>query len=221
MHALTGFFTDRVFGPDRAAHLARQLPASAADEIARRQEKAAALRKQLAKIDTSERGLIRELEDTPADPDDTAAHAYRARIRERFTELHTERTRLETELTGLAAAATHDNDPTLLDELPILGDILTDAPPRLVEELLDAFDIQALYNKDMHQATIWATLTSATPRAVAALLTDPRTDSDTGTGAPAPTPAPQPALAQDHFGDLANGPTPRQSAHDHGSARAL
>jgi hypothetical protein len=60
----------------------------------------------LAKIDTSERGLIRELDDTMAGPGDTAAHAYRARIRERFTELHTDRTRLETELTSLAAAAT-------------------------------------------------------------------------------------------------------------------
>jgi hypothetical protein len=65
---------------------------------------------------------------------------------------------------------------------------------------LAAFDIQALYNKDMHQATIWATLTDATPRAINALLTDPRTGNDTATGRADTTPAP----AQDHFGDLAN-----------------
>lgn len=202
MDTLAGFFTDRVFGPDRAAMLAEQLPASAAEETARRAARAAALRTQLARIDASERGLIRELDDTPAGPGDTAAHAYRARIRERFTERHADRTRAETELAQLSAAATSDNDPALLDELPILGDVLTDAPARLIEQLLAAFDIQALYSKDTHQATIWATLTDATPRAINALLTDPRTGSDTGTGAPAP--ASEAAPAQDHFGDLAN-----------------
>ena len=45
--------------------------------------------------------------------------------------------------------------------------------------LYDALDIQALYRQPMKQATIWATITDDTPSTVAALLTDPRTDSDT------------------------------------------
>jgi hypothetical protein len=52
-----------------------------------------------------------------------------------------------------------------------------------------AFDIYALYSKDMDQVTIRASVTDATPRTIAALLTDPRTDDDT-IHAPATAPAP-------------------------------
>jgi hypothetical protein len=41
-----------------------------------------------------------------------------------------------------------------------------------------ALVIQALYRQHMKQATIWATITDDTPRTIAALLDDPRTDSD-------------------------------------------
>jgi len=44
----------------------------------------------------------------------------------------------------------------------------------------------------MDQVTIWASLTEDTPRTVAAILTDPRTDDDTGQArAPAPGTAPR------------------------------
>jgi site-specific DNA recombinase len=69
LSALAGFFTERVFGPDRATMLTTQLPASAADEAARRQAHAEGLRKQLARIDTAEHALITELE-APVDPGD-------------------------------------------------------------------------------------------------------------------------------------------------------
>ena len=127
MGALTRFFTERVFGPDRAAMLAAALPASAEDQAAQRQAKAVALGRQLTRIDTAENALITELE-APAQPGDPAAQALRNRIRARSTELFTERTRLEAELAALDGATTQDNDPSLLDALPILGDILTDAP---------------------------------------------------------------------------------------------
>jgi hypothetical protein len=44
-----------------------------------------------------------------------------------------------------------------------LGDILSDAPAALAEKLLAAFDIKAVYNRDKHQVTIYATITGATP----------------------------------------------------------
>ena len=66
-------------------------------------------------------------------------------------------------------------DPTLLDELPILGDILTEASPELTEELFEAFHVQAVYSKELHQVTIHITLTDTTPHAVNRLLADPRT----------------------------------------------
>ena len=206
--ALTRFFTERVFGPDRAAMLTAHIPASAAAAEQRRHTKAETIRRKLAKIDTAENALITELE-TPADPSDPAAQALRQRIRARFTELYGQRTTLETELAALdaAAPATQADDPTLLDELPNLGDILTGAPPALTEQLLDAFDIQATYNRDKHQATIHATITDATPQTIRDLLTDPRADHNT------PLPS-QPGTAhQDHVSHLAGhtGSSPRAS----------
>ena len=121
------------------------------------------------------RALVTELE-TPVDPADPAAQALRNRVRARFTELYTERTGIETELATLETAPAEQDDPTLLDELPALGDILTGAPAALTERLLAAFDIQAVYNRDKHQVTIHATLTDATPQAVLDLLSDPRAD---------------------------------------------
>ena len=98
--ALARFFTERVFGPDRAAMLATQLPASAAGQAERRDKQAAAIRRKIARLDSAETALITELE-TPADPADPAAQALRQRIRARFTDLYSQRTTLETELAAL------------------------------------------------------------------------------------------------------------------------
>ena len=163
-----------MFGPDRAATLTAHIPASAAAQEQRRHNQAEAIRRKLTKIDTAENALITELE-TPADPADRAAQALRQRIRARFTELYSQRTTLETDLATLDAAAPagQDDDPTLLDELPHLGDILTGAPAGLTERLLAAFDVQAVYNRDKNQVTIHATITDATPQAIHHLLADP------------------------------------------------
>ena len=210
--ALARFFTERVFGPDRAAMLTTQLPATAAGHAERRDQQAAAIRRKIARLDTAEAALITELE-TPADPGDPAAQALRQRIRARFTDLYTQRTTLETELAALQdTPAEHDNDPTLLDELPILGDILTEAPAALTERLLDAFDVQAVYNRDKNQVTIHATLTGATPQAIKDLLTDPRADHNTPLASqPGTTP-------QDHVGHLTGhtGSSPRASTAQRG-----
>ena len=123
--ALARFFTERVFGPDRAGMLAAQLPATAAGQAQRRDKQATTIRRKIARLGTAETALITELE-TPADPADPAAQALRQRIRARFTDLYTQRTTLETELAALEdTPAQHQQDPTLLDELPYLGDILT------------------------------------------------------------------------------------------------
>jgi hypothetical protein len=184
--ALAGFFTERVFGPDRATMLTTQLPASAADEAARRQAHAAALRKQLAKIDTAEHALITELE-APAAPGDPAAQALRGRIRARFAELYSDRTRIEAELTGLDSATTRDNDPSLLDELPMLGDILTGAPPRLLETLLGA-----------------STSRPSTTRTCTSSPSGPPSPTPPPTPSPACSPTPAPTTTPTH------PPTPRR-----------
>ncbi len=63
---------------------------------------------------------------------------------------------------------------TLLDALPILGDILTGAPSGLAERLFEDFRVQAVYSKQHQQVTIHATITDTTPQAVARLLADHR-----------------------------------------------
>ena len=54
------------------------------------------------------------------------------------------------------------------------------------------FNVQAVYNNDLHQVTIHATITDATPEAITGLLTDPRADHNTAS--PAATPAPPPKI---------------------------
>ena len=160
--ALSQFFDTCVFGHDCASLLADLLPATDADHAEAEARQAAGLRTELARIDAAERGLISELEQ-PADPGDPAAQAYRARIRERFTELYAQRTATEAKLTELQSAAPEDNDPGLLDAMPVAAGILDSAPAPIKEALLAAFQVQALYNNNDDQVTIRATLTTDTP----------------------------------------------------------
>jgi hypothetical protein len=77
----------------------------------------------------------------------------------------------------------------LLDALPCAAGIFADAPARIQQAILAALQVQALYNNDDHQVTIRATLTTDTPRTIAALLDDPRTDDDTPADPPTRTDA--------------------------------
>jgi hypothetical protein len=173
MAATASFFTQYVFGPDRATMLTAQLPADAQEEATRRAAQARRLDQQLAKNDTAQNALITELE-TPADPGDPAAAALRERIRGRYRELHGEQKTLEVQRDQLDAATTEVSDPALLDALPVLGDILTQAPAGLAEQLFEAFHLHAVYSKEHRQVTIRVTITDATPQAVARLLADTR-----------------------------------------------
>jgi site-specific DNA recombinase len=180
------FFLDRIFGTGRAAFLAAQLPATDAEAAARRDTEAAALRATIKKLDGQQNAQIRALEDIPDGP---AAAAMRARISDRFTELHTQRQDAEVKLAALQAAVPTAMDPTLLDEIPYAGDILPDLPPALKTRLFAAFDMTVLWNKPGNQVTVHAVLTDATLRAVLDIL-DPRQDGYLDTAAPAPANSP-------------------------------
>jgi len=67
--------------------------------------------------------------------------------------------------TELARITTAQNS-----HIPILGDILTDAPAPLRQQLYQAFDLQILYRQPQNQATVFVTITDSTPGTVAALL---------------------------------------------------
>jgi len=86
----------------------------------------------------------------------------RARITTRFAELHADREHAEARLAALAAVTPKSVDPALLEELPLAGDIVLGLPADLRARLLDAFDLQVLWNKPGGQATVSAELTDAT-----------------------------------------------------------
>ncbi|HEV2370984.1 MAG TPA: recombinase family protein [Streptosporangiaceae bacterium] len=164
---VSDFFRAYVFGPERDELLARQLPANDADEQACRQRQAGRLEKKLRKAEAAQDALVRELE-TPG-PDDPASRALRERVRARFAELETERQATKTQLDELTHQ-TEQHDPALLAMLPVDPALFDQAGERQRQLLYQAFDIQFLYNKDMNQVTIYATLTTSTPAAIAAII---------------------------------------------------
>ena len=85
--------------------------------------------RKLRQLDTAQNAQILALEQLPADPGNTAAAAMRARITARFAELHADREHTEAQLAALTAATPKAADPTLLEELPLAGDILPGLPP--------------------------------------------------------------------------------------------
>ena len=182
------FFATQFFGTDRATHLARQLPAGAAEEAARREKQATRLRKRLKQIDTTEDAHIREVQAlADLDPNSAAVTAMRTRHLARFTELEAERDDINSKLAALAKQATQTTggDPALLNRLPMLGNMLAAAPDRIKQQLFDAFDIQAL----------WATITPSTPAAPAAIIAATETPELAA-----------PLTTQDHVSDLASQP---------------
>jgi hypothetical protein len=185
------FFDLRIFGPDRKALLAEQLPASAAEQAAQRDKQAARLAKRLRQIDATEDAHIREVQALAGlDPTSPAVAAMRSRHLARFTELEAEKDDINRKLTTLAKQASdHGGNPALLDTLPMLGDILPRLPARIRQKLLDAFDVHAMYNKPMHQVTFWATITPSTTATLRAIIAASETPDLAQLLATWPTPA--------------------------------
>jgi hypothetical protein len=220
--AIRQFFTERIFGPERAALLADQIPATAAQDAAQRNKKTTALRKRLRQIDAAENAHAREIENLAHldNPNAAALTALRTRIISRFTELEEERATITAELDALATQDTDAPDPDLLDTLPKLGDILTDAPARLQQQLYDAFDLQMLYNKEDHQVSIYAAITPATPATLTAILADSGTPG-TGTTPESSTPSTEPADTRLPISDSARTPITAPVDQDHGPGVGL
>jgi hypothetical protein len=194
-----------------AALLAALIPANAAAEAAQREKQETGLRKRLRQIDASENAQAREIEALAhvKDPHSRAVTAMRTRHLARFTELEDDRAQADAQLAALAKTTRDTGDPSLLDRLPMLGDLITEAPIRLQRRLYEAFDLQLLYNKHLHQVTIWATITPTTPGTLAAIIND----SDDGHPAARNPPA-DPATATTHpeFSDPLPAPIRRGSS---------
>jgi hypothetical protein len=143
--------------------------------------------------------------------------AVRARCYERFAELHTERDATQAKLAALDQARARDDNAALLDDLPLLAGTVDLQPEHIQAALYQAFDIQALYKDDMHQVTIFATITTSTPHAVAAILTHTGHGPANLTPATAPT---APAQASPPVYPLAQRPIQQQILHDHEDQRS-
>src|ERR1039457_5305888 len=190
----TRFFAHRVFGPERRALLTAQLPATEAAAAPHRATQPPALIKELARIDVAQRNQILQIDGLSPDPADKGAQAMRARCSQRFTELHAEREAIETQINALDSTPARDDHAELLDAIPLLSGNLSRLPERIQAALFQAFDLQLLYRKDMHQVTIWVTITDSTPHAAAAIINDASRDPAPATTSPAPAqPAPAPA----------------------------
>ncbi len=186
------FFAAVGVRPRPGHHAQSQLPATAADPGRPRRPGPHPATK--ARQDRHRRGrLVTELE-TPADPGDPAGQALRDRVRARLTELYTERATLNTRLAALTPPPP-TLDPTLLDELPILGDILTNAPAAH-RAAPGRFDVHAVYNRE-------STSSPSTP--------------------PSPTPPPTPSAAPHRPPHHPPQPatTPHQQAFSHSPHTAM
>jgi hypothetical protein len=86
----------------------------------------------IKKLDTAQAAQIKALEQIPDSP---AAAAIRARIMDRFAELHDQRKTAETQLIALTTSQPVAADPAILDEIPYAGDILPTLPPQLKARL--------------------------------------------------------------------------------------
>jgi len=177
------FLAEHVFGPHRAALLTAQLPATDTAAAADRDAQAAALTARIRQLEAAQQAQILSLEQLSPDPADTAAAAMRTRITARFADLHHDREQAQAQLDALAAETPKAADPTLLDELPLAGDILPGLDLHLKARLFAAFDLQILWNKTGRQATVHAEITEATLRALPGIL-DPGQDGydDTAAG---------------------------------------
>jgi hypothetical protein len=73
-------------------------------------------------------------------------------------------------LTALDRATGQEDEPALLDALPLLGDALPSLPAAIQARLFAAFGLELIYNKQDHQVSIHATITPATPQTLAAII---------------------------------------------------
>jgi site-specific DNA recombinase len=175
------FFDTYVFGPDRAALAAAQLPATQADADADRDAARAALLLRLKQNETGKKAQILAFEHLPEDPD--AAAEMRARIFDRFAELRTDHDQLQAQLDALDTDPPEPADLSLLDQLPLTDNPLPRLTPQHKARLFQALHLEILWNPAGRQATIWVEITDATLQAIPAIL-DPAQDGYHDTNPP-------------------------------------
>ena len=190
--AIRQFFAERIFGPERAALLADQLPATAAEDAARRDKQAAALRQRLRE-DRRRRERPRPRNRSPRPPAATrtpaAITALRTRIIARFTELE-DRTRHHQRRASRPGQPGHRHAraPTCSTPCRNARDILADAarPPPAASSTTPS-TCSSLYKQDTTRSP------STPPSPPAPPPPSPPSSHDSHAPPPAPPPPNPPA----------------------------
>ena len=211
--AMTNLIAQRIFGPDRKAHLHRQQQAHPRQQAEQHAHAIAATTRVLEDLTARQANLLAELETT----DPTTEAAYRANIRTRYTDLENQRTQAAARHAELVATQPliDDGAPELLDAMPSAAIRLADAPADLQRRLFDALKLNVTV-EGARRVHVRITLTTETPTTTMAVVADiPDADDHRITSQPTPNTVIQNDLENvaDNRGDAALAPMGTNPVH--------
>ncbi|MCE7001664.1 recombinase family protein [Kibdelosporangium philippinense] len=154
LQAVSAFYADRVFAPDRRDLLAADLATVEDHETRRRDADRDRLQRTLADLARRQNNLMRQAQD--CEPDDP----FGQQLRQTYNDLDAERRATLAALADLDAAETDvpvrptGQDAGLLDALPYLIDNLTEAPEQLLRGLLDTTHLAVRLHADGNDVTL-------------------------------------------------------------------
>lgn len=164
---VTRFFSVRVFGPDRRAHLDAALSVAARnlgpDTHA---EQCSAVERAIAGIQEKQSRLIQSLaiggDPAADDADPDAERAFRDAIRQEHAALGKQAQALGQRLAGLqpapAARVETPGNAVLLDALPQIGTDLSTLTEETQRRLYEAFGLEVRYNRSREELTLRVTI---------------------------------------------------------------
>ncbi len=160
--------TKRTFRPDRQALLdqGQAVPSDRNDPtVARR----AALETKIKELERQQTNVINELQTYRSTGDDDIDQQWRAQLRATFADLATQRRVAQSQLTAVTHPPTPaTEDPTLLDQLPVVELDLAALPEDLQRQLFDAFQLQIWYHHPSRRVGLRVTINADTGRRLAA-----------------------------------------------------
>jgi site-specific DNA recombinase len=165
-----GFFSRRIFGPNRnALFTATDTERSAVEDPT--PTRAAALRNKIKDLKHQQANLVKELREYQSTGDEDVDQQWRGQLRQSFAEVASQRKQLAEKLATLASRPNHTktDDRGLLDQLPIIDADLARLPEDIEREMFDAFQLQVRYHQPTRRVTLRVTIDGeALPRTTTA-----------------------------------------------------
>ena len=187
LDAVRGFFTRRIFGPNRGA-LLLTVPDEQPGVDDGTAARITALRNKIKDLERQQANVVKELREYQPIGDEDIDQQWRGQLRDSFAEITTQRKDLQAQLAGITAkpAAPTPSDPALLDRLPVLHANLDGLPEDLERELFDGFQLQVRYHQPTRRVTLRVTIDgqaihrlAATSQAIMSRAPAPNTPTDT------------------------------------------